>query len=68
MQEVTIKNYENVKEHVKNSKIFNYLTTREKNAISYNSHELKFHKGEIIFKEGDDANSFFIVMKGKISI
>ena len=68
MQEVTIKNYDIAKEYIKNAHIFNYLTSREKNAIAYNAHSLQYQKGDILFKEGDDANSFYMVIKGKIEI
>ena len=68
MQEVTIKNYDIAKEYIQKAHIFNYLTSREKNAIAYNAHSLKYQKGEVLFKEGDDANSFYMVIKGKISI
>lgn len=54
--------------HIEKASIFKYLSTKERNVIAYNAYTLRFEKDSIIFKEGDDANSFFIVIKGKVEI
>ena len=30
--------------------------------------EKKFNKGDVIFREGDDANSFFQIQEGNVEI
>lgn len=64
MQEITMKNFSNARKHIQKASIFNYLTERQKIAITYNTHSLKYEKDQVIFKEGDDATSFYIITKG----
>ena len=47
---------------------FDFLTTSQKDAIAYNMHSLKYEENEVIFKEGDDANSFYVIVSGDVEI
>ena len=62
------KDFNLAKQHIEKASIFRYLTSKERNLLAYNTNTLRFEKDAIIFKERDDANSFFIVIKGKIDI
>ena len=48
--------------------MFASLTEKQRDTISYNMLSLKYENEEVIFKLNDDANSFFIVTKGKVEI
>lgn len=48
--------------------IIAFLTEEQRDAICNVLITLLFKKGEIIVSEGDVANSFYIIKKGKVSI
>lgn len=63
-REMVKSNYRLAKPFVHKLPIFSFLTNKQKDAISYNMNSLKYEEKDIIFKEGDDASSFFIIISG----
>ena len=59
-------NYRLAKPFVHKLPLFSFLTNKQKDAISYSMNTLKYGEKETIFKEGDDAASFFIIISGLI--
>ncbi|CAD8110983.1 unnamed protein product [Paramecium sonneborni] len=62
------RNYEENREFLKKVEFFSFLTEEQRDAICSVLIILLFKKGEIIVSEGDVANSFYIIKKGKVSI
>lgn len=62
------KNYSTAKLHINNLPLFSFLTEQQKDAIAYSMISLKYLEGEVIFKEFDDANSFYIILEGSVEI
>lgn len=58
------KNFALSKTYIDKLPIFSYLTNTQRDSISYKMLNLKYADNEVIFKEDDDANSFFIVIEG----
>lgn len=48
--------------------LFQFLSPNQINSIAYSMNNLKYNANENIFKQGDDANSFYIVTEGQIKI
>jgi len=61
-------NYRLAKPFVSKLQIFSFLSNKQKDAISYNMNTLKYQEGDAIFKEGDDAASFYIIISGLVEI
>lgn len=61
-------NYKLAKPLVGKLPIFGFLSPKQKDAVSYNMNTLKYAQGEAIFKQGDDAVSFFIIISGLVEI
>lgn len=59
-------NYRIAKPFVNKLGLFNFLSNKQKDAISYNMNTLKYSEHETIFKEGDDATSFYVIISGKV--
>lgn len=53
---------------IKNIKAFSYLKLNEKHRMSFFAMELKFPKGSVIFREGENSDCFFVVKSGKVKI
>ncbi|CAK90363.1 unnamed protein product (macronuclear) [Paramecium tetraurelia] len=62
------RNYDENREFMKKVEFFSFLTEEQRDAICNVLITLLFKKGEIIVSEGDVANSFYIIKKGKVSI
>lgn len=61
-------NYRLAKPFVHKLPIFSFLSTKQKDAISYSMNSLKYEENSVIFKEGDDAASFFIIISGLVEV
>jgi signal-transduction protein with cAMP-binding, CBS, and nucleotidyltransferase domain len=61
-------NYRLAKPFVSKLPLFSFLSNKQKDAISYNMNTLKYREGEAIFKENDDASSFYIIISGLVEI
>ena len=59
-------NYKLAKPFVGKLPIFSFLSNKQKDAISYNMNTLKYQVGDAIFKEKDDATSFYIIISGLV--
>lgn len=68
MEEILQKNYGLAKAYINKLHLFGFLTESQKDSVAYSMLILKYSDSEIIFKENDDANSFFIITQGKVSI
>ena len=68
LEDITVKNYDIAKKYVSSLALFNHFTEAQKDSIAYSMVALKYQNKEIIFKEKDDANSFFIIASGKVEI
>lgn len=55
-------------EFLKKIELFEELDSNELNFISNTFHPKKFRKKEIIFHQGDDSRSSFLILKGKVRI
>ncbi|MDD3793396.1 MAG: cyclic nucleotide-binding domain-containing protein [Candidatus Gracilibacteria bacterium] len=49
-------------------KILDYLSQEDRENLSYFCQEKIMQKGEILFKEGDDADAMYILKKGSFEI
>ena len=61
-------NYKVAKPLVNKLPLFSYLNPKQKDSISYSMNTLKYEQGEAIFKAGDDAISFFVIVCGVVEI
>jgi CRP-like cAMP-binding protein len=68
MTEMVEKCYGVARPYMDRIRIFKFLTAREKDAIAHAMVQMKFEKGEHIFKQNEDASTFAIVKEGNISI
>lgn len=59
-------NYKIAKPYVNKLPIFKYLTSMQRNSISYLMNTLKYEEKETVFKAGDDATSFYIIISGLV--
>ena len=59
-------NFKISKPYVNKLHIFKYLTEKQKDAISYRMHALKYEENDTIFNVGDSATSFFIILSGVV--
>jgi hypothetical protein len=57
-------NFRIAKPFVNKLPMFGFLSSKQKDAISYNMNTLKYEQDQCIFKQGDDALSFFIIIEG----
>lgn len=48
--------------------LFQFLSNNQMNSIAYAMTTLKYQPNNPIFKEGDDANSFYIITEGEVKI
>lgn len=55
-------NYKIAKPYVNKTPIFKYLTSKQRDAVSYHMNTLKYEQNEIVFKAGDAATSFCIII------
>jgi len=60
--------FEKNKRMIANVPIFQSLTNKDKELISQNLKTMHFTKGEVIFKSGDPANSFYIISSGLVRV
>ncbi len=60
--------FEKNKKMISNVQIFQTLTNKHKELISQNLKSIYFAPGEVIFKEGDPANSFYIISSGQVKV
>lgn len=67
-REMVKNNFKVARTYVCKLPIFNFLTTKQKDAISYNMNTLKYEEKQIVFKEGEDAMCFYIIVEGSIQI
>ena len=63
-----IKNYRIGRPLLEKISMFKFMSKKQINYIAYNMNSLKYGAGEEIFQQGDDANSFFIILDGEIQI
>lgn len=50
------------------SEIFAELSAEERAAVERHSAYHRFHEGQIVFSEGDEAHSFFVIRSGEVLI
>ena len=62
------KNYKIAKPFLQKVPVFQYLSTNQINSIAYSMNNLKYRPNEVIFKQGDDATSFYIITEGEVKI
>jgi CRP-like cAMP-binding protein len=67
-REMVKNNFKIAKQYVSKLPIFSFLTPKQKDAICYNMNALKYEESDIVFKAGEDAMSFFIIIEGLIEI
>lgn len=67
-REMVKHNYKIAKPYVSKIPIFKYLTSKQRDAISYHMNTLKYEQGDAVFKAGDAATSFYIILEGLIEI
>ena len=67
-EDLVKKNYRIAKPFLQKVPLFQFLSKNQLNSIAYAMNTLKYQSGSIIFKEGDDANSFYIVAEGSVRI
>ena len=61
-------NFKIAKPLLQNIPLFHFLSKNQLNSFAYAMNSLHYAKKEEIFKEGDDANSFFIIVEGAVEI
>jgi cGMP-dependent protein kinase len=61
-------NFRVAKPFVNKLPLFSFLSAKQKDAISYNMNTLKYDAGDSIFKAGDDAVSFIVIIAGTVEI
>jgi signal-transduction protein with cAMP-binding, CBS, and nucleotidyltransferase domain len=61
-------NYKVAKPYVSKIPIFKYLTSKQRDAISYHMNTLRYEQGDAVFKAGDAATSLYIILEGLIEI
>lgn len=44
--------------------MFRYFPKKQKTTIAYNAHIVKYEKDTIVFKEGDAAKIFYVIISG----
>jgi len=59
-------NYKIAKPFVNKLPLFSFLSNKQKDSISYRMNTLKYPENEAIFKAGDDAVSFFVIISGLV--
>lgn len=62
------RNYKIAKPFLQKVPLFQFLSLNQINSIAYSMNSLKYNSNETIFKEGDDANSFYIIIEGEVKI
>jgi signal-transduction protein with cAMP-binding, CBS, and nucleotidyltransferase domain len=67
-REMVKNNYKIAKPYVSKIPIFKYLTSKQRDAISYHMNTLKYEEKDVVFKAGDAATSFYIILEGLIEI
>lgn len=55
-------NYALAKPLVNQLALFSFLSQKQRESIAYNMHTLRYQKDDTIFKFGEDANSFYIIV------
>ncbi len=59
---------DNILKIISETRLFEGLPEQQLKKVSYITIKKEFGKGDIIFCEGDDANGFYIVVKGRVKI
>lgn len=67
-REMVKNNFKMAKPYVHKLPLFNFLTNKQRDAISYNMNTLKYEQDGVLFDTGDDATSFFIIIQGTVEI
>lgn len=57
-----MKNYKIGKPFLEKIPLFKFFSKKQLDFIAYNMNTLHYHQGEEIYKEGDDANAFYIIV------
>jgi hypothetical protein len=61
-REMVKNNYKIAKPYVSKTPIFKYLTSKQRDAVSYHMTTLKYEENDTVFKAGDAATSFCIIL------
>ena len=67
-EELLKRNYKIAKPLLLKVPLFQFLAKNQLNSIAYAMNSLNYNSGDFIFKEGDDANAFYIVAEGAVAI
>lgn len=57
-----LKNFKISKPFLEKIPVFKFLSKKQLDFIAYNMNNLYYQEGEYIFKEGDDATAFYIIV------
>lgn len=57
-----LKNFKIGKPFLEKIPVFKFLSKKQLDFIAYSMNNLYYQKGEEIFKEGDDATAFYIIV------
>ncbi|KAM3137532.1 hypothetical protein pb186bvf_010322 [Paramecium bursaria] len=68
IEDISLRDYETNKDFIQKVKFFDSLTDDQRAAVSSVLITLNYKSGEIIVNEGDQADSFFIIKKGEVSV
>ena len=48
--------------------MFSFVPEKQLIALAYNFHALKYQNNDIIFKQGDTANAFYLIAAGQVQV
>ncbi|EGR29318.1 protein kinase domain protein [Ichthyophthirius multifiliis] len=68
VEEMVQKNYESNRNFMEQVNFFRQLNNEQKNSIASRLITTKYEKNEYIFNQGDNADSFFMIKEGIVSI
>lgn len=57
-----------VRECLASNRLFRFLSTDERSQLILSSPQIRFGPGETLVREGDDGDSMFILIKGKVAV
>ena len=67
-QKLIEKNYKISRPLIQKVPIFQFMTKKQLDSIAYCVNIENYEANQTVFKEGDDANAFYIVLEGQVHI
>lgn len=68
IEEITMKEYDENRKFINEVTFFSFMTADQRDLIAHALITTKFDPGSVIVNEGDQADSYYVIKSGQVSI